>query len=322
MPLVTTTEMFKKAYDGGYAIGAFNVNNMEIVQGITEACREEKAPVILQVSKGARAYANHTYLVKLVEAAVIECPEIPIALHLDHGPDFETCKACIDGGFTSVMIDASSKPFAENIEITKKVVEYAHDHGVVVEAELGTLAGIEDDVKVAAHAASYTRPEEVEEFVSKTGCDSLAIAIGTSHGAYKFTAAQCTRNEKGILVPPPLRFDVLEEVSRRLPGFPIVLHGSSSVPQNYVKLINENGGKMPDAVGIPEEQLRHAAELSVCKINIDSDLRLAMTGTIREFFNEHPDKFDPREYLKPARANIKELVRHKLVDVLGCAGKA
>ena len=322
MALVTTTEMFKKAYDGGYAIGAFNVNNMEIVQGITEACREEKAPVILQVSKGARAYANHTYLVKLVEAAVIECPEIPIALHLDHGPDFETCKACIDGGFTSVMIDASSKPFAENIEITRKVVEYAHDHGVVVEAELGTLAGIEDEVKVAAHAASYTRPEEVEEFVTKTGCDSLAIAIGTSHGAYKFTAAQCTRNEQGILVPPPLRFDVLEEVSRRLPGFPLVLHGSSSVPQNYVKMINENGGKMPDAVGIPEEQLRHAAELSVCKINIDSDLRLAMTGTIRQFFNEHPDKFDPREYLKPARANIKELVRHKLVDVLGCAGKA
>ncbi|MBD9221460.1 MAG: class II fructose-1,6-bisphosphate aldolase [Firmicutes bacterium] len=322
MALVTTTEMFKKAYDGGYAIGAFNVNNMEIVQGITEACREEKAPVILQVSKGARAYANHTYLVKLVEAAVIECPEIPIALHLDHGPDFETCKACIDGGFTSVMIDASSKPFAENIEITRKVVEYAHDHGVVVEAELGTLAGIEDDVKVAAHAASYTRPEEVEEFVTKTGCDSLAIAIGTSHGAYKFTAAQCTRNADGVLVPPPLRFDVLEEVSRRLPGFPIVLHGSSSVPQNYVKMINENGGKMPDAVGIPEEQLRHAAELSVCKINIDSDLRLAMTGTIRQFFNEHPDKFDPREYLKPARANIKELVRHKLVDVLGCAGKA
>ncbi len=322
MALVTTTEMFRKAYDGGYAIGAFNVNNMEIVQGITEACREEKAPVILQVSKGARAYANHTYLVKLVEAAVIECPEIPIALHLDHGPDFETCKACIDGGFTSVMIDASSKPFAENVEITKKVVEYAHDHGVVVEAELGTLAGIEDEVKVAADAASYTHPEEVEEFVSKTGCDSLAIAIGTSHGAYKFTAAQCTRNEQGILVPPPLRFDVLEEVSRRLPGFPIVLHGSSSVPQNYVKMINENGGKMPDAVGIPEEQLRHAAELSVCKINIDSDLRLAMTGSIRQFFCEHPDKFDPREYLKPARANIKELVRHKLVDVLGCAGKA
>ena len=322
MALVTTTEMFKKAYDGGYAIGAFNVNNMEIVQGITEAARDLEAPLILQVSKGARAYANHTYLVKLVEAAVIECPNIPIALHLDHGPDFETCKSCIDGGFTSVMIDASSMSFDDNIAVTKKVVEYAHDHGVVVEAELGTLAGIEDDVKVEAHAASYTRPEEVEEFVAKTGCDSLAIAIGTSHGAYKFTAAQCTRNEQGILVPPPLRFDVLEEVSKRLPGFPIVLHGSSSVPQNYVKMINENGGKMPDAVGIPEEELRHAAQLSVCKINIDSDLRLAMTGTIRAFFNEHPDKFDPREYLKPARANIKDLVRHKLVNVLGCAGKA
>ena len=322
MPLVTTTEMFKKAYDGGYAIGAFNVNNMEIVQGITEAAQELKAPLILQVSKGARAYANHTYLVKLVEAAVIECPDIPIALHLDHGPDFETCKSCIDGGFTSVMIDASSKPFEENIEITKKVVEYAHDHGVVVEAELGTLAGIEDDVKVAAHAASYTRPEEVEEFVSKTGCDSLAIAIGTSHGAYKFTAAQCTRNEKGILVPPPLRFDVLEEVSKRLPGFPIVLHGSSSVPQDFVKAINEHGGKMPDAVGIPEEQLRHAAELSVCKINIDSDLRLAMTATIRQYFDEHPGDFDPRQYLKPARAAIKAMVAHKIVDVLGCDHKA
>ena len=312
MPLVTSKEMFQKAYDGGYAIGAFNVNNMEIVQGITEACREEKAPVILQVSKGARAYANHTYLVKLVEAAVLECPEIPIVLHLDHGPDFETCKSCIDGGFTSVMIDASSKPFAENIEITKKVVEYAHDHGVVVEAELGTLAGIEDDVKVSAEDSSYTRPEEVEEFVSKTGCDSLAIAIGTSHGAYKFKPG----------TKPQLRFDVLEEVSKRLPGFPIVLHGSSSVPQNYVEMINAHGGKMPGAIGGPEEQLRHAAELSVCKINIDSDLRLAMTGTIREFFDAHPDKFDPREYLKPARANIKELVRHKLVNVLGCAGKA
>ena len=312
MPLVTSTEMFKKAYDGGYAIGAFNVNNMEIVQGITEACREEKAPVILQVSKGARAYANHTYLVKLVEAAVLECPEIPIVLHLDHGPDFETCKACIDGGFTSVMIDASSKPFAENIEITRKVVEYAHDHGVVVEAELGTLAGIEDDVKVSAEDSSYTHPEEVEEFVSKTGCDSLAIAIGTSPGAYKFKPG----------TKPQLRFDVLEEVSRRLPGFPIVLHGSSSVPQNYVEMINAHGGKMPGAIGVPEDQLRHAAELSVCKINIDSDLRLAMTGTIREFFDAHPDKFDPREYLKPARANIKELVRHKLVNVLGCAGKA
>ena len=322
MPLVTTTEMFKKAYDGGYAIGAFNVNNMEIVQGITEAAREVNAPLILQVSKGARAYANHTYLVKLVEAAVIECPNIPIALHLDHGPDFETCKSCIDGGFTSVMIDASSKPFEENIEITKKVVEYAHDHGVVVEAELGTLAGIEDDVKVAAHAASYTRPEEVEEFVAKTGCDSLAIAIGTSHGAYKFTADQCTRNEKGILVPPPLRFDVLEEVSKRLPGFPIVLHGSSSVPQEFVKAINEHGGQMPDAVGIPEEQLRHAAELSVCKINIDSDLRLAMTATIRQYFDEHPGDFDPRQYLKPARSAIKAMVAHKIVDVLGCDHKA
>ena len=322
MPLVTTTEMFKKAYDGGYAIGAFNVNNMEIVQGITEAAQEEKAPLILQVSKGARAYANHTYLVKLVEAAVIECPDIPIALHLDHGPDFETCKACIDGGFTSVMIDASSKPFEENIAITKKVVEYAHDHGVVVEAELGTLAGVEDDVKVSAEDSSYTRPEEVEEFVTRTGCDSLAIAIGTSHGAYKFTPAQCTRNEKGILVPPPLRFDVLEEVSKRLPGFPIVLHGSSSVPQNFVKMINENGGQMPDAIGIPEDELRHAAELSVCKINIDSDLRLAMTATIREHFVQHPGDFDPRQYLKPARAAIKELVRHKLIDVLGCAGKA
>ena len=322
MPLVTTTEMFKKAYDGGYAVGAFNVNNMEIIQGITEACREEKAPVILQVSKGARNYANPTYLVKLVEAAVIECPEIPICLHLDHGDSYETCKSCVDGGFTSVMIDASSKPFAENIEITKKVVEYAHDHGVVVEAELGTLSGIEDDVKVASEAASYTHPDEVEEFVTKTGCDSLAIAIGTSHGAYKFKPEQCTRNEQGILVPPPLRFDVLEEVVRRLPGFPIVLHGSSSVPQDYVKMINTNGGNMPDAVGVPEEQLRHAAQLAVCKINIDSDIRLAMTGTIREYFNAHPEHFDPRQYLKPARANIKELVRHKLIDVLGCAGKA
>ena len=321
MPLVTTTEMFKKAYDGGYAIGAFNVNNMEIVQGITEAAKEVNAPLILQVSKGARAYANHTYLMKLVEAAIIETG-LPICLHLDHGDSFELCKSCIDGGFTSVMIDASSKPFAENVALTRQVVEYAHDHGVVVEAELGTLAGIEDEVKVAAHEASYTRPEEVEEFVTKTGCDSLAIAIGTSHGAYKFTAAQCTRNEKGVLVPPPLRFDVLEEVSKRLPGFPIVLHGSSSVPQEYVRMINENGGKMPDAVGIPEEQLRKAAAMSVCKINIDSDLRLAMTGTIRQFMAEHPDKFDPREYLKPARANIKELVKHKLVDVLGCAGKA
>ena len=322
MALVNTKEMFAKAYNGGYAIGAFNVNNMEIVQAITEACREENSPVILQVSKGARAYANHTYLVKLVEAAAIECPNIPIALHLDHGDSFETCKSCIDGGFTSVMIDASSKPFEENIEITRRVVEYAHDHGVVVEAELGSLAGIEDEVNVSAEAASYTRPEEVEEFVTRTGCDSLAIAIGTSHGAYKFTPEQCTRNEQGILVPPALRFDVLEEVTRRLPGFPIVLHGSSSVPQNYVAMVNAHGGKMPNAIGVPEEQLRKAAGLSVCKINIDSDLRLAMTGTIREYFDAHPDHFDPRQYLKPARANIKELVRHKLINVLGCAGKA
>lgn len=322
MPLVTTTEMFKKAYAGGYAVGAFNVNNMEIVQGITEACQEQHAPVVLQVSKGARAYANHTYLVKMVEAAVQECPDIPIALHLDHGPDFETCKSCIDGGFTSVMIDASSKPFDENVEITKKVVEYAHAHGVVVEAELGTLAGVEDDVKVSAEDSSYTRPEEVEEFVSRTGCDSLAIAIGTSHGAYKFTPEQCTRNEQGILVPPPLRFDVLEEVSKRLPGFPIVLHGSSSVPQKFVDIINAHGGKMPDAIGIPEEELRQAAKLSVCKINIDSDIRLAITATIREYFDEHPDHFDPRQYLKPARQAVKDMVAHKLVNVLGCNGKA
>ena len=321
MSIVTSQEMFAKAYAGGYAIGAFNVNNMEIIQGITEAAKECNAPVILQVSSGARKYANRTYLVKLVEAAVIETG-LPICLHLDHGDSFELCKACVDDGFSSVMIDASSKPFEENVALTRQVVEYAHAHGAVVEAELGTLAGIEDEVKVAAHEASYTRPEEVEEFVSKTGCDSLAIAIGTSHGAYKFKPEQCTRNEQGILVPPPLRFDVLEEVSRRLPGFPIVLHGSSSVPQEYVKMINDNGGKMPNAIGVPEDQLREAAKLSVCKINIDSDLRLAMTGTIRQFFNEHPDKFDPREYLKPARANIKELVRHKLVDVLGCAGKA
>ena len=327
MALVNSKKMFEKAYNGGYAIGAFNVNNMEIVQGITEACKEVNAPVILQVSKGARAYANHTYLVKLVEAAVQECPEIPIVLHLDHGPDFETCKAVIDGGFTSVMIDGSHLPFEENIALTKKVVDYAHDVAargryITVEGELGTLAGIEDDVKVESGNESYTKPEEVIEFVTRTGVDSLAIAIGTSHGAYKFTPEQCTVNEDGILVPPALRFDILEEVSKKLPGFPIVLHGSSSVPQDYVKMVNENGGKMPNAIGVPEEQLRKAAELSVCKINIDSDLRLAMTGTIRQFFNEKPDKFDPREYLKPARANIKEIVKHKLINVLGCAGKA
>jgi len=321
MPLVNTAEMFKKAYNGGYAIGAFNVNNMEIIQGITEAAAEVRAPLILQVSSGARKYANHTYLVKLVEAAEKETG-LPIALHLDHGDTFELCKSCIDGGFTSVMIDASSKPFEENIALTRKVVEYAHDRGVVVEAELGALAGVEDDVNVSAEESHYTRPEEVEEFVTRTGCDSLAIAIGTSHGAYKFTAAQCTRNEKGILVPPPLRFDILAEVSKRLPEFPIVLHGSSSVPQDLVAIINANGGKMPDAVGIPEEQLREAARGAVCKINIDSDLRLAMTANIRKYFAEHPDHFDPRQYLKPARAAIKELVKHKLINVLGCNGKA
>ena len=311
MPLVTTTEMFEKAYKGGYAIGAFNVNNMEIVQGITEAAADLNAPLILQVSKGARAYANHTYLIKLVEAAVEETG-LPIALHLDHGDSFELCKSCIDGGFTSVMIDASSKPFEDNIALTRQVVEYAHDHGVVVEAELGTLAGIEDEVNVKAEDSSYTRPEDVQEFVERTGCDSLAIAIGTSHGAYKFKPG----------TKPQLRFDILEDVERRLPGFPIVLHGSSSVPQEFVKMINENGGNMPGAIGVPEDQLRKAASMDVCKINIDSDLRLAMTATIRQYFNEHPDHFDPRQYLKPARAAIKAMVAHKITDVLGCDGKA
>jgi len=327
MAIVTSKEMFAKAYDGGYAIGAFNVNNMEIVQGITEAAMEQHAPLILQVSKGARAYAKHVYLMKLIEAAIADAEQtagfdLPICVHLDHGDTFELCKSCIDGGFTSVMIDGSSKSFEDNIKLTKQVVEYAHDHGVVVEGELGTLAGVEDEVNVSAEDSSYTRPEEVEEFVSRTGVDSLAIAIGTSHGAYKFTAAQCTRNEKGILVPPPLRFDILEEVSKRLPGFPIVLHGSSSVPQEFVKIINENGGKMPDAVGIPEEQLREAARGAVCKINIDSDLRLAMTASIRKYYAENPGHFDPRQYLKPARVAIKDMVAHKLVDVLGCNGKA
>ena len=321
MALVTSTEMFKKAYDGGYAIGAFNVNNMEIVQGITEAAAELKSPVILQASAGARKYANNDYLVHLVKAAVELHPEVPMVLHLDHGADFETCKSCIDSGFTSVMIDYSSHSFEENIAESKKVAEYAHDHGVVVEAELGTLAGIEDDVKVEAGQESYTRPEEVEEFVSRTGVDSLAIAIGTSHGAYKFTPEQCTRNEKGILVPPPLRFDVLEECMKRIPGFPIVLHGSSSVPQEYVSIINEFGGKMPDAIGIPEDQLRKAAKLAVCKINIDSDLRLGMTAGIRKHFVEHPDHFDPRQYLGDGRANVKAIVAHKIKEVLGSDNK-
>ena len=309
--LVTTKEMFKRAYDGGYAVGAFNVNNMEIIQGITEAANELKSPVILQVSKGAREYANHTYLVKLVEAAVELYPDMPIALHLDHGDSFELCKSCIDGGFTSVMIDMSSKSFDENVEVTKKVVEYAHAHGVVVEAELGTLAGIEDEVKVEEGKQSYTDPSTVEEFVDKTHCDSLAIAIGTSHGAYKFKPG----------TKPQLRFDILEEVSKRIPGFPIVLHGSSSVPREFVEMVNKYGGNMPGAIGVPEDQLRHAAELSVCKINIDSDIRLAMTGNIRKYFAEHPDHFDPRQYLKPARAAVKAMVAHKIKNVLGSAGK-
>ena len=311
MPLVTSKEMFEKAYKGGYAIGAFNVNNMEIIQGITGAASKLSAPVILQVSKGARAYANRTYLMKLVEAAVIETG-LPICLHLDHGDSFELCKSCIDDGFTSVMIDASSKPFAENIALTRQVVEYAHDHGVVVEAELGTLAGIEDEVNVSAEDSSYTRPEEVQEFVDKTGCDSLAIAIGTSHGAYKFKPG----------TKPQLRFDVLEEVEKKLPGFPILLHGSSSVPQEFVAKINQYGGNMPGAIGVPEDQLRKAASMAVCKINIDSDLRLAMTASIREYMALHPDHFDPRQYLKPARQAIEDMVAHKIVDVLGCDGKA
>ena len=311
MPLVTTKEMFKKAYEGGYAIGAFNVNNMEIIQGITEAAKEVNAPLILQVSAGARKYANHTYLVKLVEAAVEETG-LPIALHLDHGDSFELCKSCIDGGFTSVMIDGSHLPYEENIELTKKVVEYAHARGVVVEGELGRLAGVEDDVNVSDEDASYTRPEEVIDFVTRTGVDSLAIAIGTSHGAYKFKPGQ----------KPQLRFDILEKVSEKLPGFPIVLHGASSVIPEYVDMINANGGDMPDAIGIPEDMLRQAARSAVCKINIDSDLRLAMTGSIRKYFNENPSHFDPRQYLKPARAAIKDLVQKKIVNVLGCDGKA
>ena len=312
MALVTTTEMFKKAYEGGYAIGAFNVKNMEIVQAITEAAGELKSPVILQVSAGARKYANATYLRKLVEAAVIENPDIPIALHLDHGADFDICKSCVDGGFTSVMIDASKYPFQENIEITKKVVEYAHAHGVVVEAELGKLAGIEDDVKVSAEDSSYTQPEEVEEFVDKTGVDSLAIASGTSHGAFKFKPG----------TKPQLRFDILHEIEKKIPGFPIVLHGASSVPQEYVKIINENGGALKDAIGVPEDQLREAARSAVCKINIDSDLRLGLTAGIREVMNAHPDYFDPRQYLTVARQNVKDVVAHKIQDVLGSAGKA
>ncbi len=308
MPLVTSTEMFKKAYEGGYAIGAFNVNNMEIVQGITEAAKEVNSPLILQVSAGARKYAKHVYLMKLIEAA-IEDTDLPICVHLDHGDSFEICKSCIDGGFTSVMIDGSKYSFEENIALTKQVVDYAHAHGVVVEGELGKLAGIEDDVNVAAEDAQFTNPAEVQEFVERTGVDSLAIAIGTSHGAFKF---------KG---EPRLRFDILDEVSKRLPNFPIVLHGASSVIPKYVEMINANGGNMPGAQGVPEDMLRQAARSAVCKINIDSDLRLAMTGTVREYFNQHPDHFDPRQYLSPARANIKELVKHKIINVLGSNDK-
>lgn len=312
MALVTTTEMFKKAYEGGYAVGAFNVNNMELIQGITEAAGELNSPLILQVSAGARKYAKHSYLVKLVEAALEEQSHIPIALHLDHGADFEICKACIDGGFTSVMIDGSSKPFEENIALTKKVVEYAHDHGVVVEGELGQLAGIEDDVNVSSEDAKYTQPDQVEEFVGRTGVDSLAIAIGTSHGAYKFKPG----------TKPMLRFDILEEISRRLPEYPIVLHGASSVSQEYVKIIQENGGNLADAIGVPEDLLRKAAKSAVCKINIDSDLRLAMTAGIREVMMAKPEVFDPRGYLKVGRQYVKDVVAHKIREVLGSEGKA
>ena len=311
MPLVNTLEMFKKAYEGGYAIGAFNVNNMEIVQGITEACKELNSPVILQVSSGARKYANHTYLKKLVEAAVEETG-LPIVLHLDHGDSFELCKSCIDGGFTSVMIDGSHLDYEENIALAKRVADYAHERNVTVEAELGRLAGVEDDVNVSAEDASYTNPAQVQDFVERTGVDSLAIAIGTSHGAYKFKPGQ----------KPRLRFDILKEVAERLPGFPIVLHGASSVVPEFVEMINNNGGKMPDAIGIPEEMLREAATMAVCKINVDSDLRLAMTGTIRKYFNENPSHFDPRQYLGPAREAIKDMVKHKINTVLGCANKA
>ncbi|NLT58365.1 MAG: class II fructose-1,6-bisphosphate aldolase [Clostridiales bacterium] len=311
MSLVTSTEMFKKAYEGGYAVGAFNVNNMEIVQGITEAAMQERAPLILQVSAGARKYAKHAYLMKLVEAA-IEDTGLDICLHLDHGADFEVCRSCIDGGFTSVMIDGSHLPFEENVALTRQVVDYAHGKGVVVEGELGRLAGVEDEVNVAEGDSSYTDPAQVEDFVTRTGVDSLAIAIGTSHGAYKFKPGQ----------NPKLRFDILEEIGRRLPGFPIVLHGASSVMQEYVEIVNAHGGKMPGAIGIPEDMLRRAAEMAVCKINIDSDLRLAMTATIRRHMAEHPDEFDPRKYLSPARDAIRSVVAHKMKHVLGCSGRA
>lgn len=310
MALVSTKDMFRKAYAEGYALGAFNYNNMETIQAITEACREEKAPVILQVSQDVRA--NHTYMVKLAQAAAEECPDIPIALHLDHGTDFEICKFCIDGGYTSVMIDASSRTFEENVAITRRVVEYAHDHGVTVEAELGALAGVEDDVNVAAELARYTRPEEAAEFVERTGCDSLAIAIGTSHGAYKFKPG----------TNPQLRFDILQNIMELLPGFPLVLHGASSVPQQYIDTVNRFGGSMSGAMGIPDDQLHRAAEMAVCKINVASDTRIAITAAVRRYLAEHPGHFDPRQYLKPARDQVKEMVRHKLKYVLGCADRA
>ncbi|MCC8023628.1 MAG: class II fructose-1,6-bisphosphate aldolase [Clostridiales bacterium] len=311
MPLVTTTEMFKKAYEGGYAIGAFNVNNMEIVQGITRAAKKLNAPVILQVSAGARKYASHGYLKAMVEAAAEETG-LPIALHLDHGPDFETCKSCIDGGFTSVMIDGSHLPYEENVALTKQVVDYAHAHGVVVEGELGQLAGVEDDVNVSEEDASYTDPKQVVDFVTRTGVDSLAIAIGTSHGAYKFKPGQ----------KPQLRFDILKKIEEKLPGFPIVLHGASSVNQDHIKQINQYGGEMPDAIGIPEEMLREAASMAVCKINVDSDIRIAMTAAVRKHFAENPTHFDPRQYLTPARDLIEEVVTGKIEHVLGCGGHA
>jgi fructose-bisphosphate aldolase, class II len=322
--LVNTREMFAKAVKGGYAIPAYNFNNMEQLQAIIMACVETKSPVILQVSKGARDYANINLLRNMARGATEYAHElgydIPIVLHLDHGDSFETCKECIDNGFSSVMIDGSSLPYEQNIAVTKKVVEYAHQFDVTVEGELGVLAGIEDEVSAAQ--SHYTQPSEVIDFVSKTGVDSLAISIGTSHGANKFTPEQCTRNADGILIPPPLRFDILKEIEKKLPGFPIVLHGSSSVPQEYVKMINEHGGKLKDSVGIPEDQLREAAKSAVCKINIDSDGRLAMTGTIRKVFDEHPEIFDPRKYLGPARTALKEMYAHKNRDVLGSAGKA
>jgi fructose-bisphosphate aldolase class II len=321
--LVNTREGFKKAMKEGYAIPAFNFNNMEQLQAIVAACVETRSPVILQVSSGARKYANQTLLRYMAQGAVEYAKElglnIPITLHLDHGDSFELCKSCIDMGFSSVMIDGSHLSYDENVAVTKRVVEYAHQYDVTVEGELGVLAGVEDEVSAEHH--TYTRPEEVEDFVGKTGVDSLAISIGTSHGANKFKPEQCTRNAQGILVPPPLRFDILDEIMKKIPGFPIVLHGSSSVPQQYVETINNNGGALKDAIGIPEEELRRAAASSVCKINIDSDGRLAMTAKVREVFAKSPAEFDPRKYLGPAREELKALYKHKTINVLGSANR-